>query len=51
MEFERLRSAEVVEWSGLKPCWEECVGRDVFRYGRRRRSRTLAAGQSREIGL
>ena len=44
------RRAEVVEWNGLNPYWVELVGRDSDRYGRITRSRTLAAGQRREMG-
>ena len=47
---ERGSSAEVVECEDLKPCWVEWVGRDCLRKGRIRRSRTLAAGDRREIG-
>ena len=43
------RKAEVVEWDGLKLCWVEWVGRDSDRYGRITYSRTLAAGQRREM--
>ena len=41
--------AEVVECSHLKPCWS-CAGRRyVLIVGKRRNSRTFAAGQSNEI--
>ena len=43
------RSAVVVEWSLRKPCWVGEIGK-LFSSGSRRRSRTLAAGQSSEIG-
>lgn len=45
------RSAVVVEWWDLKPCWEGEVGSVDFRKGRRSRSRTLAVGERREMGL
>ena len=44
------RSAEVVECEDLKPCCVGCVGRADLRRGNRSRSRTLAAGERREIG-
>ena len=44
------RSAEVVECGDLKPCCVGCVGRADLRRGNRSRSRTLAAGERREIG-
>ena len=45
----RGRRAEVVQWLERKPC---CVGERgrVFSSGRRRRSKTFAAGHSREMG-
>ena len=44
------RSAEVVECEDLKLCCVVCVGRADLRRGNRSRSRTLAAGERREIG-
>ena len=45
----RGRRAEVVQWLERKPC---CVGEKgrVLSSGRRRRSKTLTAGQRREMG-
>ena len=40
----------VVEWLSRKPCWLGARGRDLSS-GIKRRSRTLIAGQRREIGL
>ena len=47
---ERGRRAEVVEWTGRKPCWWSAGFRWVVRSGRRRRSRTLTIGERREMG-
>ena len=44
------RRAVVVEWKGRNPCDGEGLRASV-REGRKRRSRTLAAGHKREIGL
>ena len=46
----RGRRAVVVEWFSRKPCWVGARGRDLIS-GSNSRSRTLAAGQRREIGL
>ena len=43
------RRAVNVEWLGRKSCWLGEKGSE-FSFGCRRRSRTLAAGQRREIG-
>ena len=45
----RGRRAEVVQWLSLKPCWVGERGR-VRSSGRRRRSKTLAEGHSRDMG-
>jgi len=50
MALVRGRRAEVVECEDLKPCWVGWVRREEEREGRRRRSRTLAAGQMMEMG-
>ena len=50
MAAERLRREEVVEWRGLKLCWVGWVVRGDLRAGSRSLSRTLTAGQRREIG-
>ena len=42
--------AEVVEWSGLKPCWSGAGWRYLLIVGRIRDSSTFAAGQRSEIG-
>ena len=45
------RRAVVVDLFLLKPCWDSDRGRWKVRRGRRSRSRTFTAGQSREMGL
>ena len=42
--------AEVVEWSGLKPCWSGAGWRYLLIVGRIRDSSTFAAWQRSEIG-
>ena len=42
--------AEVVEWSGLKPCWSGAGWRYLLIVGRIRDSSTFAAGQRSGIG-
>ena len=44
------RRAVVVERAALKPCWVSERGRWWVSWGRRSRSRTLTAGQRREMG-
>ena len=41
---------EVVECSGLKPCWSGAGRRYLFIVGKSRVSRTFAAGPRSEIG-
>ena len=50
MVEDKGRREKVVEWNGLNLCWVEWIRRDSDRYGRITRSRTLAAGQKREMG-
>ena len=45
----RGKRADTVEWVGRKPCWLVERGSELS-FGCRRRSRTLTAGQRREIG-
>ena len=47
----RGRSAVVVEWCARKPCCVGDIGRAIVSSGSMRRSRTLTAGQRRDIGL
>ena len=46
----RGRRAVMVDRPGRKPCWWGEQGMEGSRRGRTRRSRTLEAGQRREIG-
>ena len=48
--FINCSRAEVLEWSGLKPCWSGTGRRYLLMVGRIRVSMTFVAGQRSEMG-